>query len=83
MHKFYEYILRKVWQQRGLISYLLSPFSLAFIAIVSVRRFLYNVGIRTSTCLPVPVIVIGNIFIGGTGKTPFTIWLVQVLRQAG
>jgi tetraacyldisaccharide 4'-kinase len=33
--------------------------------------------------LPVPVVVVGNIFIGGTGKTPLTIWLVEALRAAG
>jgi tetraacyldisaccharide 4'-kinase len=33
--------------------------------------------------LPVPVIVVGNIFIGGTGKTPLTIWLAEALRAAG
>ncbi|UUZ50030.1 tetraacyldisaccharide 4'-kinase [Massilia sp. B-10] len=36
-----------------------------------------------SARLPVPVVVVGNIFIGGTGKTPLTIWLAGVLRAAG
>ena len=36
-----------------------------------------------STRLPVPVVVVGNIFIGGTGKTPLTIWLAEALRAAG
>jgi tetraacyldisaccharide 4'-kinase len=44
---------------------------------------LYTLGWRRSTRLPVPVVVVGNIFVGGTGKTPLTIWLVDALRQAG
>jgi tetraacyldisaccharide 4'-kinase len=49
----------------------------------SLRARLYRSGALASTRLPVPVIVVGNIFIGGTGKTPLTIWLAEALRAAG
>ena len=83
MRKFFEPILMTIWQRRCLPAYLLSPLSLVFSMVVAVRRFLYATGFRASTRLPVPVIIVGNIFVGGTGKTPLTIWLVQMLRQAG
>ena len=47
------------------------------------RTLLYRLGLKKSERLPVPVIVVGNIFIGGTGKTPLTIWLAEALRGAG
>ncbi len=47
------------------------------------RRRLFLLGWASSTRIRVPVIVVGNIFIGGTGKTPLVIWLVQALRDAG
>jgi len=50
---------------------------------VQLRHRLYHLGILRSTRLPVPVIVVGNITVGGTGKTPLVIWLANFLRQAG
>lgn len=71
------------WQRRGILAWLLLPVALLFGSLVRLRLALYRSGWLKSTRLPVPVVVIGNIFIGGTGKTPFTIWLVRQLRQAG
>lgn len=47
------------------------------------RRLAFRSGLRRSRRLPVPVIVVGNISVGGTGKTPLVVWLVQLLRKAG
>jgi tetraacyldisaccharide 4'-kinase len=61
----------------------LFPASLLFGAVIAVRRTLYARGILASERLPVPVIVVGNISVGGTGKTPLCIWLAQRLAQHG
>jgi tetraacyldisaccharide 4'-kinase len=73
----------RIWMWRGPGACLLWPISLIFHLIVVVRRGLYRRGWLRSVRLPVPVVVVGNVFIGGTGKTPFTLWLVESLRQAG
>lgn len=78
-----ESILMRTWARRGLLAWLLWPLSLLFRALVAARCGLYRIGWLQTMRLPVPVIVVGNVFIGGTGKTPLTIWLVQALRQAG
>lgn len=75
--------LMRVWTRRGWLACLLWPLSLLFGAIVWWRRALYRWGWKRAERLPVPVVVAGNVFVGGTGKTPLTIWLVEVLRAAG
>lgn len=71
------------WYRLTLVSVLLMPLSLIFCALVQLRRGLYRLGILASARLPVPVLVVGNITVGGTGKTPLVIWLANYLRQAG
>lgn len=62
---------------------LLQPLSLLFRSVAASRRALYRAGTLRSERLPVPVIVVGNIAVGGSGKTPVVAWLVDVLRAAG
>ena len=47
------------------------------------REVLYRLGVRRIVRLPVPVVVVGNITVGGTGKTPLVLWLVRFLNQRG
>jgi len=78
-----ESTLTRAWLRRGPLAILLLPVALLFGALAAVRRRLFRSGFKTAERLPVPVIVVGNIFIGGTGKTPLTIWLAEALRAAG
>jgi tetraacyldisaccharide 4'-kinase len=79
----FESRLTQAWLQRGWLARLLWPLSMLFAFATALRRALYAIGLRRVTRLPVPVVVVGNIFVGGTGKTPLTIWLVDALRAAG
>jgi tetraacyldisaccharide 4'-kinase len=79
----FESALTRAWLRRGLLACALWPVSLLFRLLAALRRTLYRAGMLKAERLPVPVIVVGNIFIGGTGKTPLTIWLVDALRAAG
>lgn len=78
-----ELILTHAWLRRGPLACALWPLSLLFRMLTGLRRVLYRTGWLKSTRLPVPLIIVGNVFIGGTGKTPLTIWLVEALRQRG
>jgi len=75
--------LAKVWQRRGWVAWLLTPLSLLFVAGYWARRAVYALGLKRPTRLDVPVVVIGNLYVGGTGKTPLTVELVRALRARG
>jgi tetraacyldisaccharide 4'-kinase len=61
----------------------LAPLSLIYCLAVRLRRLLYRTGALTSHRLPVPVVIVGNLTAGGTGKTPLVAWLAGFLRTAG
>lgn len=76
--------LTKCWYNGpGLLSVALLPLSGIFFLLATVRRLMYRYSILKSVGLPVPVIVVGNITAGGTGKTPLVMALVDSLQQAG
>jgi len=77
--------LPRLWFRKRLSLVLLPllPFSWWFRGVVAVRRFLFRHGFLQSFSLPVPVIVVGNLTVGGSGKTPLVLWLVERLRERG
>lgn len=75
--------LEQYWYRFSPLHLILWPVSLIFGAIAVVRRALYRKGVLRATKLAVPVIVVGNINVGGTGKTPLVIWLERRLREEG
>lgn len=71
------------WYHPQPIRWILWPFSLFYQFVLKLRNGLFRLTILKQHYLPVPVIIVGNITIGGTGKTPFVIWLAKQLKQAG
>src|SRR5690606_19736513 len=78
-----EESLQRRWYGNPRWLWLLLPLELLFRLVTALRRLLYRRGILRSWRAPVPVLVIGNISVGGTGKTPVTIALCAALRQSG
>ncbi len=75
--------LSSAWQRRGPLAWLLLPLAALFALLAALRRGLYRLGILQTVHLPVPVIVIGNITAGGSGKTPLVLHLAQQLARCG
>lgn len=75
--------LAREWQQRGPLAWALAPLSVVFAAVSGARRAAYAAGWLKSVRVGVPVVVVGNVTVGGTGKTPTVIALVEALRAAG
>ena len=75
--------LESLWYSRRALTVFLIPLSWIFSFIVFVRRKAYKNGIFAVYHFDIPVIVVGNITAGGSGKTPLVIWLANFLRMAG
>ncbi|TMO74063.1 tetraacyldisaccharide 4'-kinase [Pseudoalteromonas aurantia] len=76
--------IEQTWYQpKSLVTYMLLPLSLLFWVVSTLRRGLFSLGLRKRFTSHTPIIVVGNISIGGNGKTPFALWLVAFLQTQG
>lgn len=76
-------ILNGIWYGNSPLRYVLLPVSWVYLALARLRRTAYRRGWLPEIDVGVPVIVVGNVSVGGTGKTPFVIWLADQLKQRG
>jgi tetraacyldisaccharide 4'-kinase len=75
--------LQQGWYGEGRLPWWCYPLAQLYGSVVAARRYLYRVGWLKAVRLPCPVIVVGNLTAGGTGKTPLTLALIEALRQRG
>jgi len=71
------------WYSQNPLAWALLPLSWLFCAVATIRRYCYTNGWLQSEGVPVPVVVVGNLTVGGTGKTPLIIGLCHYLTQQG
>ncbi len=75
--------IEDMWYGKHPLSIVLAPLGWCYQLLTTLRHLLYQSGILPSQRLDIPVIVVGNIVIGGTGKTPLVIWLAAYLQEKG
>ena len=75
--------LNGVWQRRGVLAYLLWPISILYRAAMGLRRLAYESGFVTIQQFNVPIVIVGNITVGGTGKTPIVAAIAHYLANQG
>lgn len=75
--------LLRAWQDVNLLSVLLLPLSAVYWCLLNIHKSLYSLGIKNSNKASLPVIVVGNLSVGGTGKTPLVIHVVELLKRHG
>ncbi len=75
--------IEALWYGKHPLSIVLIPFGWCYKLLIILRHFLYKNGILPTQRLSIPVIVVGNIVAGGTGKTPLVVWLSAYLKKKG
>ena len=78
-----ENFFAREWRRRGWVAWSLTPFACVFGLIAATRRACFALGWIKRVDVGAPVVVVGNVTVGGTGKTPTVIALVEALRAAG
>ncbi len=73
----------RYFAKRGMLNLFALPLSWLYGAVMGLRKICYRIGLCPSVSLAVPVVVIGNICVGGAGKTPVIIALVEALKAKG
>ncbi|MEQ8428333.1 MAG: tetraacyldisaccharide 4'-kinase [Gammaproteobacteria bacterium] len=73
----------KLWYSSHPLGLLLVPVAWCYALVIIIRRLCYQSGIFAINHIDAPVIVVGNITVGGTGKTPLVLWLVDYFRKKG
>lgn len=76
-------VVQRAWASRGPLSTALLPLAWLYGAVTATRRAVYRLGLRRRHALALPVVVVGNLIVGGAGKTPTTIAVVDLLRRHG
>jgi len=82
-----EFLAERIWRGEDMLSFaarsILAPLSLAYQTGISGRNALYDDGILRSHTPAIPAISVGNLSVGGTGKTPVSSWIAAQLRDRG
>jgi len=75
--------LQRAWLRRGANACLLWPLSMLYAAVTGLRRLLFRAGWLRTRRVGVPVVVVGNVITGGSGKTPVVMAIVRHLQARG
>lgn len=76
-------LCHRMWYERHPLAWLLAPAGWLYRLFMALRGLLYRSGVLPVQRVGVPVIVVGNLTVGGTGKTPLVLWLAEYLREQG
>lgn len=75
--------LDAIWYKKHPLSLCLAPLGWVYCGAALLRALVYRTRLRSTRCFPIPIIVVGNITVGGTGKTPLVVWLARFLQAHG